>query len=417
MAHAPITLGSGGGYGSDDCTGTLDYVVSGKTVIAKDSDDEPGTGRMTVNSLLSFSVAAYSGRRVLAKWQNPKAATGRPYSGVYIRYSTSGYPGKTGGTQIYKGSGNNTASEGNSQAYLDLPALSTKYYLSIYPYVTTSAGELTGTVLNATVTTSNQLTVVIKSTQNYTLPPGYKTMDIFVDGGGAGGQGGGAAFDSGNISGGRGAGSGYTSNVYDISISEGQVLSCIIGEGGTAGAGETKSASAKVGTNGGKTSVTRSGVTLASAEGGKSGGDGGSGGGVGALSNNHPASSGGTDGSDGASVSGWALDVGEGQGTSTKAFGSGTRYSPGPGGAGAGNTRYPNGAAGGEDGGAKGGDSQVRTGGSSSEGYTYSGTNPGGNGADNTGAGGAGGGAAIDGYTNGAPGGKGGSGIIILRLR
>lgn len=105
MAHAPISLGSGGGYGSDDCTASLDYVLAGKTAIASDSNDEPGNGRMTVNSLLSFSCAAYSGRRILAKWQNPKAATGKPYSGVIIRYSTSGYPGKTGGTQIYKGAG------------------------------------------------------------------------------------------------------------------------------------------------------------------------------------------------------------------------------------------------------------------------------------------------------------------------
>ena len=47
---------------------------------------------MTVNSLLSFSVAAYSGRRVLLKWQNPYAAAGKPYSGVIIKASRGGYP-------------------------------------------------------------------------------------------------------------------------------------------------------------------------------------------------------------------------------------------------------------------------------------------------------------------------------------
>ena len=112
MGEILMTGGSGGGTGSDECTATLDHVLAGKTAVTSDSNDEPGTGRMTVNSLLSFSVAAYSGRRVLAKWQNPKAAAGKPYSGVYIRYSSSGYPGKTGGVQIYKGAGNNTASEG-----------------------------------------------------------------------------------------------------------------------------------------------------------------------------------------------------------------------------------------------------------------------------------------------------------------
>ena len=48
------------------------------------------TGNMTVNSLLSFSVAAYSGRRVIATWTNPNQAAGRPYSGVIIRYDTEG---------------------------------------------------------------------------------------------------------------------------------------------------------------------------------------------------------------------------------------------------------------------------------------------------------------------------------------
>lgn len=114
---------------------------------------------MTVNSLLSFNVAPNFGRKVTASWGNPKQANGKPYSGVYIRYSTSGNPGKTGGTQIYKGAGSNTASEGTSTATLTLPNLNTKYYLSIYPYVTCSAGELTGDVLNATVTTGEEQTV------------------------------------------------------------------------------------------------------------------------------------------------------------------------------------------------------------------------------------------------------------------
>ena len=70
MAHAPISLGSGGGYGSDDCTASLDYVLAGKTAIASDSNDEPGNGRMTVNSLLSFSCAVY--------WQNGRIQRRRP---------------------------------------------------------------------------------------------------------------------------------------------------------------------------------------------------------------------------------------------------------------------------------------------------------------------------------------------------
>ena len=87
-----MTGGGGGGTGSDECTATLDHVLAGETAVTSDSNDEPGTGRMTVNSLLSFSVAAYSGRRVLLKWQNPYAAAGKPYSGVIIKASRGGYP-------------------------------------------------------------------------------------------------------------------------------------------------------------------------------------------------------------------------------------------------------------------------------------------------------------------------------------
>ena len=51
-----MTGGGGGGTGSDECTATLDHVLAGETAVTSDSNDEPGTGRMTVNSLLSFSV-------------------------------------------------------------------------------------------------------------------------------------------------------------------------------------------------------------------------------------------------------------------------------------------------------------------------------------------------------------------------
>lgn len=385
MAHAPITLGSGGGYGSDDCTGTLDYVVSGKTVIAKDSDDEPGTGRMTVNSLLSFSVAAYSGRRVLAKWQNPKAATGRPYSGVYIRYSTSGYPGKTGGTQIYKGAGSNTSSGGQSQAYLDLPALSTKYYLSIYPYVTCSVNgvvsELTGTVINATVTTSAPLRVVIKSDQTYTIPAGYKKMDICTVGGGEAGFAGDGykGAEQGWSEGGPGGDGGEVVNVLDISISEGQQIAAIIGAGGTSK------------TNGpGSTTVTRNGVTLATARGGygSSGGDGGY------LSENWK--------------NGYINSPEKGS-DGVRAFGDSNEalYGPGGGGAAATGSYFGEreGAAGGKTGGGKGGNAGPSC-------------TKGADGTANTGAGGGGQANYVnvtDHFWGGI--GKGGSGVVVLRLR
>mgnify|MGYP001097199093 FL=1 len=77
-----MTGGSGGGTGSDECTAKLDHVLAGETAVTSDSNDEPGTGRMTVNSVLSFSVAPYSGRRVLVKWQVPNPIPGKDRKSV-----------------------------------------------------------------------------------------------------------------------------------------------------------------------------------------------------------------------------------------------------------------------------------------------------------------------------------------------
>ncbi len=377
MGEILITGGSGGGTGSDECTATLDHVLAGETAVTSDSNDEPGTGRMKVNSLLSFNVAAYSGRRVLAKWQNPAAAPGKPYSGVYIRYSTSGYPGKAGGMQIYKGAGNNTASGAWSQQYLDMPNLNETYYFSIYPYVTCSAGELTGEVINAIVRTAGSSIATITNTKNYTIPEGYTMADIFcVGGGGAGGI---QGLSNGE-NGGGGGGGGYTATSLNIGITAGQVLNCSVGSGALSG-------------RGGTTSVLRSGSILCTADGGYSaakyvGANGGSRGGNGATyyysnGNGNPGTNGYSDGA-------------EGQGRTTRAFGEpgGTLYSGGGGGGGVGAVHfgpYSGGAGGGGAGGSNG--------------------TSGGKGLDNTGGGGGGSGA---GYRNSAP---GGSGVILIRLK
>lgn len=377
MGEILITGGSGGGTGSDECTATLDHVLAGETAVTSDSNDEPGTGRMKVNSLLSFNVAAYSGRRVLAKWQNPKAAAGKPYSGVYIRYSTSGYPGKAGGMQIYKGAGNNTASGAWSQQYLDMPNLNETYYFSTYPYVTCSAGELTGEVINAIVRTAGSSIATITNTKNYTIPEGYTMADIFcVGGGGAGGI---QGLSNGE-NGGGGGGGGYTATSMNIGITAGQILNCSVGSGALSG-------------QGGTTSVLRSGSILCTADGGYSaakyiGANGGSRGGNGATyyysnSNGNPGTNGYSDGA-------------EGQGRTTRAFGEpgGTLYSGGGGGGGVGAVHFGP-YSGGAGGGGAGGSNRTS----------------GGKGLDNTGGGGGGSGA---GYRNSAP---GGSGVILIRLK
>ena len=399
------------GSGSDEeQTGTLEltgnaavnHVLQGETFY-NTNPKQKLTGTMTVNSILSFSVAAYSGRRVLAKWQNPKAAIGRPYSGVYIRYSTSGYPGKTGGTQIYKGAGSNTASQGQSQTYLDMPALNTTYYLSCTPYVTTNQGEMTGDVLNTTVTTGSSISETITSTQNYTIPAGYTTLDIFCVGGGGGGAGGSGDYSSKSTIGGGGGGGGRTTKKTGIAVSSGQVLACIVGTGGSG------SAQGKAGGTGGTSSVARSGTTLCSAAGGSggaswsTGGSGGSGGGAGSF-RGQSTGAGGTNGGDGGSSGSYS--GGTGQGTTTRAWGlsSGTLHSGGGGGGGSYcDGTMTNGGSGGNGGGARGGDGgPSATAGSSA--------------SANTGGGGGGGGATSSSSTADKNGGNGGSGIILLKL-
>lgn len=397
MGEILITGGSGGGTGSDECTATLDHVLAGETAVTSDSNDEPGTGRMKVNSLLSFNVAAYSGRRVLAKWQNPAAAPGKPYSGVYIRYSTSGYPGKAGGMQIYKGAGNNTASGAWSQQYLDMPNLNETYYFSTYPYVTCSAGELTGEVINAIVRTAGSSIATITNTKNYTIPEGYTMADIFcVGGGGAGGNG----YRFTKVAyqqGGGGGGGGYTATVYNIGVAAGQVLNCVVGAGGA-----PNGALSGAGGTGGTTSVSRSGAVLCTANGGHGGenangghgGIGGSGGGSGGYNDldTRPVIRAGENGfSDG---SGWSNRPG--QGRTTRAFGE------------AGNTLYAGGGGGG--GVTHGGPGAGGAGGGGAGSY-----DTGSPGSANTGSGGGGGGGDL--YGTAEWGGTGGSGVILIRLK
>lgn len=370
------------------------------------------TGAMTVNSLLSFSAAVVSGRRVTATWRNPNQAAGRPYSGVYIKYSTNGYPG-TGGTQIYKGPGSNTSSGGTSTVTFDLPNLGTRYYLSIYPYVTTSAGELLGGVLNAQVTTGNTITNTYTSSTIITVPIGYTFADIFCAGGGGGGSDGRGPDYS--CAGGGGGGGGMTATVLDVAVSDGQSLAVIVGAGGAV------STSLNNG-NGGASSVSRSGAVLCSANGGeggeytsleqvRDGGDGGSGGGAGAYRGD--GLYGGNGGSDGGNGNGCGNDTdigrGMGQGRTTRAFGEpgGTIYSGGGGGGGGGMRSGSSSSYGGGVGGAGGG-------GTGGTGQRYA--TGGAGGSANTGGGAGGGGASSRDGSYAGDGATGGSGIVLIRF-
>ena len=398
-----MTGGGGGGTGSDECTATLDHVLAGETAVTSDSNDEPGTGRMTVNSLLSFSVAAYSGRRVLLKWQNPYAAAGKPYSGVIIKASRGGYPAWNASAwdAIFSGAGNNVAPGAWSQAFMDLPALNTTYYFTALTYAITSLGEIyspvydPSTVKYAVCATNGPAVVTITGTQNYVIPEGYTQADIFCVGGGGGGGAGyrftGIAYEQG----GGGGGGGYTATALNIGVAAGQIMNCVIGNGG----GQNTAINGPGGT-GGATSVSRGGIVLCTANGGK-GGDGASG-----ASGGYGGSRGGSGGYNdlesrpviNAGGNGYADGAGTGsQGYTTRAFGE------------AGNTLYAGGGGGGVSrsnpgaGGAGGGGA----------GGAHNGT--GNAGAANTGGGGGGGGGAV--YGTAIAGGPGGSGVVLIRLK
>lgn len=376
---------------------TAGYIYSGKTAWVAGNKI---TGTMTVNSITSFSAAANGGKKILLKWKNPSAATGKPYSGVIIRYSTSGYPG-TGGTQIYKGAGNNTAAGAMSQVEVTMPAFNTTYYFTAIPYATCSAGEMTGAANNASAKTQTEQQLTFTASQKYTIPNGYTKADIFCVGGGAGIY----ANSSGTSD---GAGSGLTKTVKNIDISSGQILDIVIGAGGN-------------GTNGNDSYVTRNGTDLCRA---KFGGyneyrtngtdhtNGGSGGGERNEANSdwgYYAGSGGSDGSNGyySSDRGSTADKiydnnsgnyikNQGQHTNTRAYGnaSGTLYAGGGGGgSGTNASKYypgPGGAGGG---------------GAGSENKGVSGAN----GSANTGGG-------AGGQTLNCPANKGGSGIVLIHL-
>ena len=373
-----INGGGAGGTGSDECTARLSDVPAGLKAVTADSNDEAGvgtmtmtgnaqaahvlagetfytnncktklTGAMTVGSILSFSAQAYSGRQILLKWQNPYAATGRPFSGVHVWYSTGGYPGVGGGTWLYSGYGGNSTSGGWCQAVATLPNLNTTYYFTACSYATCSAGDLWGTTFNAAAATGADLWLTFTASQNYTVPMGYTQADVFaVGGGGSGGNEYAAA---------SGGGGGYTLTERNRPVIGGNTYSVIVGAGGAGK--EYDEYRGQNGNNGGASYIN--GISTISANGGGGGGEsigaarskaisnGGSGGGDGGFSMNgaeiakYGGGNGGSDGSRGALCFPTQTYVGcQGQGTTTRAWGSpsGTLYAGGGGGA-AGSTTY-----------------------------------------------------------------------------
>ena len=358
------------------------YVYNGKTYW---KDGVKRTGNMSVPSLLSFSVAAYSTSQVIATWKNP--ANG-PFGGVIIRWKTGSYPTSVTDGSGYKGGGNNTSANGTSSTTISGLSAGTTYYFRIWPYCDTSAGTIYGSTRDATCKVTSHGSQTFTASGTWTCPAGVRTITraFLVGGGGAGGSG----DHSGNSKpwyGGGGGGGGYTTTVKNISVTPGQKYAVVVGSGGTpqtSGTGGTSSIAGIASANGGTNCL------------GSYGEDGGSGAGSGGESGSSGSGgNGGSDGGDGARNAAGMVG-GKGQGSTTRKFGESgnTLYSGG--GGGGGGKPHP-GGAGGNGGGGAGGNV----------------LNAGTNGAANTGGGGGGGGVnyVSDEHKSG---GKGGSGIVII---
>src|SRR5699024_6760005 len=125
------------------------------------------TGNMSVPSLLSFSVAAYSTSQVVATWKNP--ANG-PFGGVIIRWKTGSYPTSVTDGSGYKGGGNNTSANGTSSTTISGLSAGTTYYFRIWPYCDTSAGTIYGSTRDATCKVTSHGSQTFTASGTWTCP-------------------------------------------------------------------------------------------------------------------------------------------------------------------------------------------------------------------------------------------------------
>lgn len=190
---------------------------------------------------------------------------------------------------------------------------------------------------------------IIRADGVYKFSSNIKKADFWGIGGGAGGS----AYVRNNSSysnghGGVGGGSGYTSNVYNIDVTETDRFTVSLGKGGSGGYAAVTgwgASSDGYGSDGGQTTVLKNGTNILTANGGKawsntSNPNGGSGGGGYVAGGIQEGADGGRNGSDGAStISGVSVNYyGNGQGSPTSPFEeiSSTTVNVGYGGGGAG---------------------------------------------------------------------------------
>ncbi len=338
--------GGGAGAASDECTAAKAQVLAGYTAVTSDSGDEPAqgtmanhgavsqtlncggsytipagyhnggglisanslaaqtpatataaqilsgytawinggqiTGTMTVNSVVSFSVAAYSATQITVTWQWPWAG---PYSGVAVQYKEGGYPTTAwDGIRGYTGIGSSYALGSTSSVIIGGLNPSTTYYFRIWVYCNTSLGDIFSTGYREGVAVTRPRGIqTITASGIFTVPANVYSIDVFVVGGGSNGC---SYWSSATLSNfGAGGGSGYTATQKAIAVSPGQQFNVTVGAGATPTynisttlAGGASSFGGIVSANGGAAYDVNSNPYGSGARGGK-GGSGGAGGG------------------------------------------------------------------------------------------------------------------------------------------
>ena len=390
-----ISSNNGGSFGVEGNNSSVS--VTGSTASAR---------FVKINIPGSLAVGNYSTNVLTAYWTRPSSN----WTGCNVRYASGSTApaNRNSGTNLATGAGNTiylttTAVNGYNTGSL---SASTTYSFAIFSYITINGTSYwCATSRTASKATASYTgTILTKTaTENWTVPTGWRTIQVFGVGGGGGG-GGNAQLSRG------GGGGGYTKTSGNLSVTPGQVYKVTIGAGGSAGNGGNGGGGGTTtlvlnsngstvftvnGGQGGQTTAGKSSTTTS-----QSGGNGGSGGGAAGWSySDYPTVNATSGAADGGSASGHTTyrtgywNGGTGQGTTTRAWGNnnGTLYAGGGGG---------------------GRDSSTYSGGSGGSGGGGSGTSStstaGTNGTANTGGGGGGG-------STSSNGGSGGSGIMLIK--
>lgn len=254
-------------------------------------------GTLTIQSVVSFSLAQYATQQIIASWARPNVG---PWSGLRVVCKLGSYPANADdGTIFYDGSGTYG---------LQTLAVGTWYFRS-WNYITTNLGReyggyVQGIINNSAITGSQTFT----ASGVFTVPASVRSVNVFAVGGGASSK-----YDGG--------GGGRTVTWWNISVSPGQQISVIVGSGGSGFGPGGASSFGGYSIPGGSGSVGGSGGGNCgrSYSSGRTYGNGGRGG---------------TNGESGENTETGYNDRGNGQGYTTKPFNdpNGTPYAGGGGG-------------------------------------------------------------------------------------